>query len=334
VKITLYEFNNNPEDPNNLYLPLEVGNQLAWNEWHHVELIIDYANDEYISIEVDGEYQDLSGHTPERSWPDFEQGTFLQRLEANAIPWPWDPPDQTDDDIYWDNLSLTVAGAEGSMFLDGEDFPPFDEFGNPMPLEDPVGEWLELAPEFDVPWTCTDWDDANEDGIVSPCDYLMLESGGGEPGRWHVEWIGLTIWVKPSYGEPDLTYLEYTGELEDPLFPEGIYHEVYPFYCNNWECVDYFDLDGSGTLSAGDYFTFLLEGEEEFYELVGLGTDLEVTEAEDDCPADFDGDGLVNTADLLFLLGAWGTPDGDVNGDGMTNTADLLELLGAWGECP
>jgi hypothetical protein len=54
----------------------------------------------------------------------------------------------------------------------------------------------------------------------------------------------------------------------------------------------------------------------------------------DDCPADFDGDGDVDTADLLHLLGAWGTPDGDVDGDGDTDTADLLALLGAWGECP
>ena len=52
------------------------------------------------------------------------------------------------------------------------------------------------------------------------------------------------------------------------------------------------------------------------------------------CPADFDGDGDVDTADLLFLLGAWGTPDGDVDGDGDTDTADLLALLAAWGDCP
>jgi hypothetical protein len=53
-----------------------------------------------------------------------------------------------------------------------------------------------------------------------------------------------------------------------------------------------------------------------------------------ECPADFDGDGDVDTADLVFLLGAWGTPDGDVDGDGDTDTADLLALLGAWGDCP
>jgi len=51
------------------------------------------------------------------------------------------------------------------------------------------------------------------------------------------------------------------------------------------------------------------------------------------CPADFDGDGDVDTADLLYLLAAWGTPDGDVDGDGDTDTADLLALLAAWGPC-
>jgi len=52
------------------------------------------------------------------------------------------------------------------------------------------------------------------------------------------------------------------------------------------------------------------------------------------CPADFDGDSDVDTADLLFLLAAWGTADGDVDGDNDTDTADLLTLLAAWGSCP
>ncbi|MDY7109467.1 MAG: hypothetical protein SYC29_12600, partial [Planctomycetota bacterium] len=55
---------------------------------------------------------------------------------------------------------------------------------------------------------------------------------------------------------------------------------------------------------------------------------------DEDCPADFDGDGDVDTADLLYLLSAWGTGDGDVDGDGDTDTADLLALLAAWGQCP
>ena len=65
----------------------------------------------------------------------------------------------------------------------------------------------------------------------------------------------------------------------------------------------------------------------------GVGDDVRAYKT---CPADFDGDGAVNTADLLRLLAAWGNPGGleDVDGDGIVNTADLLALLAAWGECP
>ncbi len=54
------------------------------------------------------------------------------------------------------------------------------------------------------------------------------------------------------------------------------------------------------------------------------------------CPADFDGDGFVNAADLAQLLAAWGTDDAaaDLTDDGVVNAADLAELLAAWGPCP
>ena len=51
-------------------------------------------------------------------------------------------------------------------------------------------------------------------------------------------------------------------------------------------------------------------------------------------PGDVDGNGAVNTADLLALLGAWGPCNGcpaDIDGDGAVGTADLLVLLANWG---
>jgi hypothetical protein len=56
------------------------------------------------------------------------------------------------------------------------------------------------------------------------------------------------------------------------------------------------------------------------------------------CPADFNGDGFVNAADLSILLGNWGpwqptSPDTDFNNDNVTDAADLAVLLGGWGEC-
>jgi hypothetical protein len=56
--------------------------------------------------------------------------------------------------------------------------------------------------------------------------------------------------------------------------------------------------------------------------------------AVDDCPADFDDDGVVDGSDLLMLLSAWGGPDGDLDGDGITDGSDLLIVLSAWGPCP
>jgi len=56
--------------------------------------------------------------------------------------------------------------------------------------------------------------------------------------------------------------------------------------------------------------------------------------ASDGCggdPADLDGDGRVNGADLAAVLGNWGGSGvGDVNGDGVVNANDLAAILGAW----
>ena len=47
-------------------------------------------------------------------------------------------------------------------------------------------------------------------------------------------------------------------------------------------------------------------------------------------PADLNGDGLVDAADLGLLIAAWGTAKADLNGDGTTNSADIGILLVAW----
>ena len=54
------------------------------------------------------------------------------------------------------------------------------------------------------------------------------------------------------------------------------------------------------------------------------------------CPADYNGDGVVDTADLGILISAFGTANGhvDLNGDGIVDTADLGILISAFGGCP
>lgn len=52
------------------------------------------------------------------------------------------------------------------------------------------------------------------------------------------------------------------------------------------------------------------------------------------CPADFNGDGIVNTLDFLSFLNAFsaGDPSADFNGDGVVNTLDFLAFLNAYSE--
>ncbi len=48
-------------------------------------------------------------------------------------------------------------------------------------------------------------------------------------------------------------------------------------------------------------------------------------------PADLNGDGVVDSADLAIMLAAWGGPDADLDDDGSTGASDLAILLAAWG---
>ena len=53
----------------------------------------------------------------------------------------------------------------------------------------------------------------------------------------------------------------------------------------------------------------------------------------DPCPADIDGNGLVNAGDLGKLLSEWGNPccGSDIDGDGQVGAADMSAILSDWG---
>ena len=57
----------------------------------------------------------------------------------------------------------------------------------------------------------------------------------------------------------------------------------------------------------------------------------------DACPADTDYNGVVNTDDVLTVLGAWGTAaatPADVVLNGQADVDDLLLVVSTWGDCP
>ena len=53
---------------------------------------------------------------------------------------------------------------------------------------------------------------------------------------------------------------------------------------------------------------------------------------DDPCPGDFDESGDYTVNDILFMIAAWGTPDGDVDGDGVTAVEDILYILSVFGD--
>jgi hypothetical protein len=68
--------------------------------------------------------------------------------------------------------------------------------------------------------------------------------------------------------------------------------------------------------------------------LSGVPADQHITVPE--CTPDINRDGFVGTADLLAMLGAWGTDPGglpDLDFNGVVSTSDLLVLLSRWGPC-
>ena len=59
----------------------------------------------------------------------------------------------------------------------------------------------------------------------------------------------------------------------------------------------------------------------------------------DTCPADTNGDALVNVTDVLNVIGNWGVgpfdpPGSDTNQDGVVDVTDFLRVIGDWGPCP
>ena len=54
------------------------------------------------------------------------------------------------------------------------------------------------------------------------------------------------------------------------------------------------------------------------------------------CAADYNGDRIVDAADMTALLSAWGTSNEaiDLSGDGLIDAADITGFLSSWGVCP
>ncbi|MBL6997449.1 MAG: S8 family serine peptidase [Phycisphaerales bacterium] len=96
-------------------------------------------------------------------------------------------------------------------------------------------------------------------------------------------------------------------------------------------------LDGAGHSGGAVFLGFPIEFLSEDNQHAFLQNVIEWVDgsSSEPCPADCNGDGVVNVSDLLAIIDAWGTNSGcDVNGDGVIDVVDILAVVGSWGGCP
>jgi hypothetical protein len=108
VSLVMDQFGGSGNPP----LPLSVGQHLAYDTWHHMQLVTDEASGNYVALTVDGATQLLTGHAMPRIPFNGEwvRGTHLHGIQTLIFGGNTDQV-QTSDDVYWDNVVLRVAPA-------------------------------------------------------------------------------------------------------------------------------------------------------------------------------------------------------------------------------
>ncbi len=98
---------------NNEPIPLSIGQHLAWDTWHSISIILDHHNDCFKTITVDGQTQDISAWQPVRTFYEDQwlRGQQLETIIATIVPFD-SFNTETDDDVYWDNLSIQLASTD------------------------------------------------------------------------------------------------------------------------------------------------------------------------------------------------------------------------------
>ena len=184
---------------------------------------------------------------------------------------------------------------------------------------------------------------------ISNCIFSGNDAGGNGDGLYNnrsdvtvtncILWGDMGEEIYNFQSSPVVTYCDVQGGYEgegnidaDPLFVDpnsGNYRISYGSPC----------IDAGNNYAVPEDVTTDLDGNPRFVddpatEDTGHGVppivDMGAYEFQ---VGDINGDGKVNTEDLLMLLAAWGNNGGpeDINGDGIVNVEDLLLLLANWG---
>jgi plastocyanin len=140
--------------------------------------------------------------------------------------------------------------------------------------------------------------DTNDDGVLDVIPWTEVIDG-------------VRIIETPESGEHTYLDVEQVGPTLDGYAPAHVYR--YTSACGNFAMGTYDPYDELSADSPG----------------------VENPACPTDCIADIDGNGVVAVADILALIGEWGSanPALDLDGDGIVGVSDLLMIIAAWGPC-
>ena len=260
------------------------------------------------------------------------------------------------DNNYVDEECLPPACPPTELDLSVNSSLALDERGNRCECYEPAGDFFcgsyagEWAVVYDlsagetsgseVEINCVKYGTSNTDGAVSGAIHFRVDPDGGEPeGDELVDLVSIPVNI------PSGTSVMNLLPIDPPI--------VVPFNTRlvvsleaDWAFNGYLSIRGNAASSESrtyyrDPQTFCSSG---FNPLADLGypdvnwvTELGVDLGERPCPADFNGDGRVDGADLPVVLSEWGACGGgcsaDLDGNDLVDGADLSQVLAAWGPC-
>ena len=247
-----------------------------------------------------------------------------------------------DTTVSWQSATESIQNGLSSADVDGDGWPDVGvakwvNFETGIHFNDGSGT-LETTPGW------TTGDDGTDKGVafadVDGNGWPDLGVGHDEPSRLYSNDGGtLTLsWESdaPFYGQQEVRFADVDGDGDDDFaevnFSDGRTH-IYLNRDGQLDVQPSWTYDAStvaNTLAFGD-----LNGDGWTDIAIGFSGDVSVRVFYADpppCRADFNGDGTVNTLDVLAFLNAWnaGDPDADINEDGVINTLDVLEFLNLW----
>ena len=190
---------------------------------------------------------------------------------------------------------------------------------------------LELETTLDGGNT-TEWNLGALSGAPDSLYLSVIMNNAGSPGSWAADFAFSLCNGEGNCATAGGYNLNLPGATLGPLplswqWPgSGIFEAV-------------FELPENFVTGTGDWTLTVLNGwaaaGDVNYVIALSVPELCEVEAATACAGNLNGDGVVNVADLLYLLGAmdcgWSCPDADMTGDGVVNVADLLTFLGVYG---